>query len=274
MNARAVVLGVAQDGGHPHPGCVRSCCRDVPGHLTTCIAVIEGGKAWLLDAGPDFRGHLSRLDGSNLAGIFATHGHIGHYTGLMYLGREAMNTTRLPVWAAPRLADFITSNGPWDQLVTAGNIDLALLQPGGKVNLSPSLAVHSFPVPHRGEYSETVGFRVVGPRRSFIYVPDTDSWEGWETPIEDHISHTDVAFLDGSFFSGDELPDRDMTEIAHPLVTTSLQRFSDLANSDRAKIRFTHLNHTNPLLDPESTAYTTVARAGMAVATEGDVIEL
>ena len=274
MSTRAVVLGVAQDGGHPQPGCRRPCCSDTTGHNTTCVGIVDGDRAWLLDAGPDFVAHLDLLGKTDLQGIFLTHGHIGHYTGLMYLGREAMNTLLLPVWAAPRLADFLAKNGPWEQLVAAGNIDLRTMPPGDKVALSPQVSVQSFPVPHRGEYSETVGYRVTGPERTLIYVPDTDSWDGWESPVEAHISDCDIALVDGAFFDTEELPDRDMAEIAHPLVTDSLKRFSALDEADRTKIRFTHLNHTNPLLDRSSTASTMVARAGMAVATEGDIIDL
>ncbi len=274
MSTRAVVLGVAQDGGHPQPGCRRPCCSDAPGHNTTCVGIVDGDQAWLLDAGPGLPAHLGLLGETDLQGIFLTHGHIGHYTGLMYLGREAMNTRQLPVWAAPRLVSFLATNGPWEQLVAAGNIDLRTMSPGDTVALSPQISVQSFPVPHRGEYSETVGYRVAGPRQALIYVPDTDSWDGWETPVETHIAGSHAALIDGAFFDAKELPDRDMSEVAHPLVADSLLRFSALSDLDRIKVRFTHLNHTNPLLDIRSIEYTAVARAGIGVAAEGDIIEL
>jgi pyrroloquinoline quinone biosynthesis protein B len=238
--------------------------------------VIDDGRAWLLDAGPDFREHLARLDtaGVELAGILLTHGHIGHYSGLMYLGREVMNMAGLPVWAAPRLAGFLRTNGPWEQLTACGNIDLRAIDLSATIELSDGLRVDAFDVPHRDEYSETVGFRVVGPTATLLYVPDTDGWEGWDPPIETYLSDVDVALLDATFFDGDELPGRDIREIAHPLVIDSLSRFGELDGADRDKIRFTHLNHTNPLLDPESDALVRVARAGMNVAAEGDTFEL
>jgi len=273
-----LVLGVAQDGGHPQPGCVRSCCRGetVTPHLTASVAVVDDGRAWLLDAGPDFRDQLACLDakGLQLAGILLTHGHMGHYAGLMYLGREAMDTRHLPVWAAPRLADYLRGNGPWEQLIAARNIDLHLIDCGTAIDLSASVRVVAFPVPHRDEYSETVGFRVDGPTNSVLYVPDTDSWEGWETPIEHHLIGIDVALLDATFFSEDELPSRNLAEIAHPLVVDSLTRFNALPDRERAKIRFTHLNHSNPLLDRSSDAFIRVARAGIGVAAEGDAYRL
>ncbi len=272
----ALVLGVAQDGGHPQPGCHQACClgSEVRPHLTTCVAVIDDGRAWLLDAGPDFPHHLARIDalGVELAGVLLTHAHIGHYTGLVFLGREAMNTTQLPVWAAPGMSAFLASNGPWNQLITAGNIDLR--QTDGTILLGSRLRAEAFQVPHRDEYSETVGWRVEGPGHSLLYVPDTDSWDGWDYPIEQHLVTVDVALLDATFFSSDELPDRDQAAIAHPTVVDSLRRFAPLEDTARAKIRFTHLNHTNPLLRPDSDEYIRVIRSGMGVAAEGDTFEL
>ena len=217
----ALVLGVAQDGGHPQPGCRRACClaSGVTPHLTTCIAVVDEDRAWLLDAGPDFPRQLVAIDalGVTLAGVLLTHAHVGHYTGLMFLGREAMDASHLPVWAAPRMAAFLESNGPWDQLLAAGNIELRPVD--RPIHLSPQVAATAFPVPHRDEYSETVGWRVDGPHHSLLYVPDTDSWDGWERPIEEHLETVDVALLDATFFSDDELPQRDQSVIARALAT-------------------------------------------------------
>jgi pyrroloquinoline quinone biosynthesis protein B len=192
----------------------------------------------------------------------------------MYLGRETMDATVLPVWAAPRLVSFLTSNGPWEQLVTSGNIDLRVIEPGNAIRLSDHVRVEAIEVPHRDEYSETVGFRVTGPECNVLYVPDTDGWDGWDPPVEDHIRQVDIALLDATFFSHDELPGRDISKIAHPLVSESLTRFAALDDRDRSKIRFTHLNHSNPLLNPNSDESVAVARSGMSVAQEGDVYRL
>ena len=57
----AVVLGIAQDGGYPHAGCDRLCCKDVWGtdslrKMVSSIAIIDprSGLAWMFDATPDF----------------------------------------------------------------------------------------------------------------------------------------------------------------------------------------------------------------------------
>jgi pyrroloquinoline quinone biosynthesis protein B len=170
------------------------------------------------------------------------------------------------------MASFLESNGPWDQLIAAGNIELRPVD--RLIHISSQLQATAFPVPHRDEYSETVGWRVQGPRKSLLYVPDTDSWDGWEWPIEYHLANVDVALLDATFFSRDELPNRDQAAVTHPTVVESLRRFVTLEDAERAKIRFTHLNHTNPLLRTDSDEYIQVIRSGMRVAAEGDTFEL
>ena len=65
----------------------------------------------MIDTTPDFREQLALLHrsapGCRLAGILLTHAHMGHYTGLIQLGREAWNTQRMPVYAPPRMAAFL-----------------------------------------------------------------------------------------------------------------------------------------------------------------------
>ena len=80
----------------------------------------------------------------------------------------------------------------------------------------------------------------------------------------------DAAYLDGTFYDGAELPGRAMSEIPHPFISESLTRFASLPASERAKIVFIHLNHTNPAATPGSAAQRVIARAGLRVAVEGE----
>ena len=266
------VLGIAQDGGHPHPGCDRSCCAGLAegaGHHVASLGIVEGDRHWLLDATPDFPRQEAGLPGT-LAGILLTHAHIGHYTGLMYLGREAMGAKGVAVWAMPRMRSFLEGNGPWDQLVRLGNIALADLKDGESVALSPTLHVRAFAVPHRDEYSETVGFVVEGPTRRVAWLPDIDKWERWAQPVETLLAEVDRAWLDGTFFDASELPGREMSEIPHPFIVESIERFSPLDPSLRDRVHFVHLNHSNPAMDPESAAAERIRAAGLHLAAEGD----
>lgn len=275
----AMVLGTAQDAGYPQADCQKGCCRPAwadhrKRRKVSCLAISDraAGKAWLLDATPDFPEQLQFIRdslGLELGGIFITHAHIGHYTGLMYLGREAMGARAVPVYAMPRMAAFLRGNGPWGQLLALGNIELRTMQAGQGIALSPSLTVAPFPVPHRDEYSETVGYSVHGPAHSLMFLPDIDKWERWEVPIDSMVRAHDLAFLDATFFSGAELPGRDMSEIPHPFVQESLQRFAPLPDSIRRRIHFIHFNHTNPLLQPGSPAQRAVEEAGLRISQEG-----
>ena len=125
-------------------------------------------------------------------------------------------------------------------------------------------------VPHRDEYSETVAFHIQGPNRSFVYMPDVDKWERLRTTrIEALIQNVDLAFLDGTFFTDEELAGRAMSQIPHPFIAESLQRFASLPASERDKIHFIHFNHTNPVLQPGHARIAEVERAGMHISTEG-----
>ena len=283
-----VVLGIAQDAGAPQAGRFDDTRWNDAGaaRMVACLGIVDPrtGHRWMIDATPDFRRQLFDLrqastgpDRPALDGIFLTHAHIGHYTGLMFLGHESMGAKGVPVWAMPRMANFLRSNGPWDQLVRYSNIDLRPLAAGVPVAIGDKLTVTPFTVPHRQEYAEVVGFRIEGPARSALYIPDIDAWEQLDaqgTRIEELVRSVDIAYLDGTFFANGEIPGRDMSGFPHPFIRHSLERFAALPASERAKIRFIHLNHTNPALDPASPARREIEAAGMRVAEQGEKLPL
>lgn len=280
-----VVLGIGQDAGYPQADCHKECCQKVwedpklKKHVS-CIAVIDTytSQTWLFDATPDITAQLKMLErrsGKQVPdGIFLTHAHIGHYTGLMFLGREAIGASRVPVFAMPRMYDFLTNNGPWSQLVALNNIELKHIQNNKDVKLSQHISVTPLLVPHRDEYSETVGFLIEGPDKTALFIPDINKWQSWDHSIVDVIRDVDIALIDGSFYDGDELPGRDMSEIPHPFVVESMKLFEDLAPEDKAKVHFIHFNHTNPMLHSDSVESQKVKSAGFNVAFEGQVFGL
>ncbi|MEK7468124.1 MAG: MBL fold metallo-hydrolase [Planctomycetota bacterium] len=282
VKPRFVVLGMAQDAGLPQAGCRRACCARVRhdpklSRRAACAAVVESGKRWLIDATPDFGSQLAFLDRrfpGSLEGVFLTHGHMGHYAGLLQLGREAMNARGVDVHAMGKMAALLRGNAPWEQLVRNKNIDIRPLRDHRAVLLAPSLSITPLSVPHRAEYTETVAFRVAGPRRSVLWLPDIDRWELWNTPLEDAIAAVDAAWLDATFFSLDELPFRPAAEIPHPPLAETIERLSALPARERAKVRFIHLNHTNPAHNPESREGRLVRARGFQVAKEGETFQL
>ena len=280
------VLGVAQDGGFPQASCNKDCCRELQGgpiEGPSCLALVDPqtGQRWLFECTPQFPQQLARLNAVSSAksqpgidGIFLTHAHIGHYAGLVHLGREVMGAKEIPVHVMPRMAAFLKSNGPWSQLVNLKNIELNSLVADQPVQLNERLQVTPLVVPHRDEFSETVAYKIQGPEKSVLFLPDIDKWERWETRIEDVIKDVDVAYLDATFYDNAELPGRDMSQIPHPFIVESVRRFGSLTSSQRSKVRFIHLNHSNPALQPKSKARERVQKAGMSVAQTGERVDL
>ena len=276
----AVVLGVAQDAGHPQAGCRKACCRDAwndPSlrHHAACLAIVDpvSNQRWLLDASPDLPQQLamlSRISPGSLSGILLTHAHIGHYTGLMHLGREAMDAKVIPVWAMPRMTQFLSENEPWSSIIRQGHVQMRPLSAGEAVRLNERVQITPLLVPHRDELSETVGFLVEGPERKLLFLPDIDKWERWKTSIESVIARVDVALVDGTFFANGEIEGRDMSQIPHPFIEESIARFSSMPAAHRDRVRFIHLNHTNPALFPDSEAAKVIRAAGLHVAQEGE----
>ena len=253
--------------------------------LVVSLGLVDpaGGRRWMFEATPDFREQLHRLNrrvptrsGPAPDGIFLTHAHIGHYVGLMFLGHESLGASGVSVHAMPRMAGFLTDNGPWSQLVEYGNIELRALRADSAVDLGNGLEVTPFLVPHRQEFAEVVGFRIDGPERSALFIPDIDSWEELEeagTRIEDLIASVDVAYLDATFYANGEIPGRDMSGFPHPFIVHSMERLSSLPAAERDKVRFIHLNHTNPALRAGEELQAIEAR-GFHVAKEGEVFGL
>ena len=257
MTVEAILLGTAQDGGVPQAGCHCARCslaRTEPAgrRWVACLGLVDHAtrQAWLIDATPDLKEQLDALQelvpGYPLSGIVLTHAHIGHYAGLIHLGREAWNMHALPVYASGRMAQFLRANAPWSQLVELENIELRLLMPAQEMQLSPGLHLAALPVPHRDEFSDTLAFVVRGGTRRLFYCPDIDNWDRWDRDLRQFVSGMDVALLDGTFFGARELPGRDLSQIPHPLAADTAER---LAGVD-CEVHLIHLNHTNPLLAP------------------------
>jgi len=283
-NPYLVVLGVAQDAGFPQADCKKDCCKEVWADLTkrkmvSCLGLVntKSEQGYIFDATPDFKDQLNILQQDHsvkLDGIFLTHAHIGHYTGLMHLGREAMGAKEVPVYAMPRMNKYLATNGPWSQLVNLKNIVLQSLENKTAVSLPNEISVTPLLVPHRDEFSETVGYLIQGKNKSAVFIPDIDKWSKWEMNIEELINSVDIAILDGSFYKNGEIPGRDMSLIPHPFIEESMKRFEGLSETNKTKIHFIHFNHTNPVLHEASSARKEVIAKGFRIAEEGMIFEL
>ena len=270
---KVIVLGIAQDAGIPQIGCDQQTCR-TQHHFVTSLALVSGNALYLFDATPDLREQHRALVQRypNLArknlfdGIFLTHAHMGHYTGLMFLGKESISTDKVPVYCSKEMTKFLTANAPWSLLVTNRNIELHPFVSGTAMEVG-GIQITPIAVPHRKEFSDTHGFLIRGPKKALLFIPDIDSWEPVRDVIAKAISSSDFALLDGTFYSGNELPGRDIRLVPHPTVESSVRFFGNLPPFS-SQIFFIHLNHTNPLLDPGSTESRAFSRSGYKIAQE------
>jgi pyrroloquinoline quinone biosynthesis protein B len=282
-----VVLGIAQDAGYPQANCQKPCCQPAwndpdKRRFVSCLGLVDpgSGQRWIFDATPDFRDQLHLLDTldprfqGTISGILLTHAHIGHYTGLIHLGREVMGAQAIPVYAMPRMDTFLRENGPWDQLVRLNNIQVLPLEEEVEISLADHIRVKPVRVPHRDEYSETVGFYITVHGHRILFIPDIDKWERWDRDLREVLQEVDLAFLDGSFYADGEIPNRNMAEIPHPFITESIKLLAPLPDTIKQKVHFIHFNHTNPILQSGSAARQEVESAGMSIASQGEIINL
>jgi pyrroloquinoline quinone biosynthesis protein B len=278
------ILGVAQDGGYPHMGCTKMCCNrswanDSIKKYVVSLALVNPatGQWWLFEATPDIKYQLQEFSQSTHgkysylpAGIFLTHAHMGHYTGLAQLGREVMNTKAVPVYVLPKFKNFLETNGPWSQLVKLENIVIKPVWEDSLLSLPGKIQVITFRVPHRDEYSETAGFKIITPGKKYLFIPDIDKWQKWDRNIVEEVKKVDVALLDATFYDNTELPGRKMEEVPHPLVSETMNLFKNENRETKEKLFFIHFNHTNPLMWDKD-AQSEFKKTGFKLAEQGSL---
>ena len=279
------ILGNTQDAGLPHIGCQHPFCEDnfnvYEEHYTTSIAVVNSDlkKYILFEATPDITFQLNNLKKNIFdefllpESIYITHAHIGHYTGLMYFGREALGSKDLLVKVLPRMSNFLQNNGPWSQLVDINNIKIKEINFGLSTNELNNIQITPVQVPHRDEYSETAGYIIKGKNKKALFIPDIDKWEKWDRDLSQLAKDFDFLLIDATFYDSKEI-NRDISEIPHPLVTETMDLLSGLNIENRNKVYFIHMNHTNMMLDPNSKLSKLVTSKGFNIARLGQKLYL
>lgn len=275
------VLGTAQDGGLPHPNCFCENCKRAwrdPAFKRTAASLAlylpEESEWHLIEATPDMREQLARfqmkygLESQLMSSIFLTHAHIGHYPGLMFLGKEAINSKKLPVMAGAKMKQLLEQDAPWSQLTAFNNIDVREINDRQAVQLSSGVTVTPVLVPHRNEFSETFAFWIKGPVKKALFIPDIDRWGEWDTDIYEAVQEADICFLDGTFYSPQDLAhiNRDLKQIPHPLMTETMDLLQDLV--EETEIYFIHLNHSNPVLNEDGELRKAIEEKGFFIADE------
>jgi len=284
----ALVLGTVQDAGFPQVGCYTELCdegrrlhREGRGRYVASLALVEprAERLYLVDATPDITRQIDLIPEASFRrragerrpfdGIFLTHAHIGHYDGLAVLGNEGLGIQDVPVYCTEAMADFLASNDPWGFMVRQGRIRPTPLPLDRWHRVDEHLEVQLWKVPHRDELADTVGFVFRGPSGSLLYLPDINAWRLWSRDLADAVANVDVALLDASFWSLDELPGRALEDIPHPLVSQTMDLLQDVVDRRASRVVLTHLNNTNPALREGGPQAAEVVRRGFELAREG-----
>ncbi len=279
------ILGNTQDAGMPHIGCRHKFCLDnftkYEEFYVTSIAVVNSDlkKYILFEATPDITYQLNHIKNNIFQeftlpeAIYITHAHIGHYTGLMYFGREALGSKNLLVKVLPKMSNFLKTNGPWSQLVILNNIQIQNTKFDESNSELSNIDVTPIKVPHRDEYSETAGYIIAGKNKKALFIPDIDKWEKWDKKLIDLVKDFDYLLIDATFYDSEEI-NRDISEIPHPLVSETTNLLNNLSKENKRKVYFIHMNHTNPMLDPDSDLSKSITNKGFNIARLGQKLYL
>ena len=274
------LLGIAQDGGRPQPGCTRSCCEglteaDYRSPVSISIQT-SNGTTLLIEATRDLGRQLRMIGNPSIDHLFITHAHLGHVDGLGLFGRETMSARNIQLHCSPSMYSLIERTPAWNQLLLQNVLEFGTFP---RIEID-DVVVEFIHIPHRAELSDMHAIIIRGREKSLLFLPDHDSWN--ETlaahscnTIRDFLSkyNIDIALLDGTFWSGGELQGRDMSVVPHPTIEESLQRLGSRKQID-PDISFIHLNHTNPAYDQTGTEHQEIVQLGWRLGEEGQSFKL
>ncbi len=292
-DVRVTVLGISQDGGFPQAGCGADCCkpaRENPSlrrHPVSLGIVGADSSTHLIEATRDLAWQLNLWHSVDpvekpLDSLWITHSHHGHIDGLGLFGREVINSNNLQVNCSKSLAKLIKNTPNWNLLLKLKNIYLNELE--NLKSYTPTancgFSIKPIQVPHRAELSDMHAFLIQGPNKNLLFLPDHDSWENTlkfvnKTEILEWFEdeNIDIALIDGTFWSSDELKQRNQKVVIHPPIIETLQLIGE-KKEGMPEIKFTHLNHTNPLNHKDSNEYLTLKKMGWSISKEGEIFTL
>ena len=271
------VLGIAQDGGHPQPGCLRPCCANIiEPHYPVSLGIRSSeGTNLLIEATRNLGDQFTLWGQTNVDHLLLTHAHLGHVDGLGLFGREAIAARDIELHVSDDMYHLIDRTPQWNLMVQQGVFNIRTFTAGDIVFSQGELSIEAVRIPHRAELSDMHAFIIRGPSKSLLFLTDHDTWNETLT-VHDRSSirellaklNVDIALIDGTFWSEDELAGRNQATVPHPPVLQTLKMLGEKKQDD-PDIIFTHLNHTNPLYNRGSEQYAEVERLGWSVAYQG-----
>ena len=277
QNIRAMILGIAQDGGVPHPGCYCDTCQfywDNQIVLSpSSLAIIDEKQLHLFDVTRNLDRQLRKVGNKNVTDIWLTHGHIGHIDGIGLFGKEVMNLKNVRLHASELMIKLIENTPKWNKLIEDKILIPIQFNSNESMQISENLKITPIRVPHRDELTDTHAFMINGPEKSLLYLPDHDTWEETLDMVQqDSVIEwfdflgIEIVLMDGTFWSKNELSRQD--DVPHPPVVESLERLGNVKGKE-LEVFFIHFNHTNPLLIPKSNEIKKLLDSGCKIPIEG-----
>jgi len=279
---KILILGSGQDAGIPQIGCYCENCNNARSkkeyiHLSPSICFYDNEKefCFLIDASPDIKYQVDLLKTMKIShtrkgnlpfdGIFLTHAHFGHCSGLWLLGQECTDEKNVPIYCSPIMKKFLQNNHPFNHLLDRNNIILREMEIGKELHFKNlNFFIKPIEVPHRNEYTDTVGF-IIESKRKLLYFSDLDFWT---EELTKHVNSVDIALLDGTFYTKDEISR--YKDIPHPPIIETIDLFKD----SETEIYFTHFNHSNPIVRPKGEEWNYVIKKGFKIAYDRLIIEI
>jgi len=287
------ILGTAQDGGIPQAGC--SCQRCLDAHrdlklrkypVSLGILGVDGTKH-IIEITKNLSEQLviwtpEKNDLFIPETVSITHLHLGHIEGIGQLGKPVMGLREVDVYLSPKNKDVFDNRS-----------DIVLMEDEGNIRTHSKNFYHPFepkdgcgfslqfiPIPHRSELGDNAAIIIKVEGKSILFMPDQDSWSDTldyhsKENIRDFLKMFDIdeALIDGTFWSMDELPRRDISKIPHPTIQETIQLLGRKREGD-PEISFLHLNHSNPVNDLGSEQRKVVEENGWKISEIGDVLKL
>lgn len=292
------VLGSAAGGGVPQWNCACANCQAArtgraPRRTQSSLAVSADGARWLLlNCSPDVAEQIEAFPplhppaprGTPIAGMLFTDANVDHIGGLAVLRQRGGHagfvihssaTVREIVTAQPGFAPFAAPphrwlDAPLDEPIPSDGDDIA----GG------ALAVTAIEVPgttpgyagRRPAPGAVVAYEITDghTQKPLLFAP---VFSAIDAKLRAAIARASVAFLDGSFYSDDELVAPELLAkharaLGHQPVGGRDGTLAQLAGT-RTRIIFTHLNNSNPMLDSGSPASAALREFGAELAYDG-----
>ncbi|HKP58251.1 MAG TPA: pyrroloquinoline quinone biosynthesis protein PqqB [Polyangiales bacterium] len=297
------VLGSAAGGGFPQWNCgcencraARSGARDVVARTQESVAVSADGESWfLLNASPEVRAQIESFPAlhpraprhSPIAGIVLTNGDLDHCLGLLSL-RESYP---LGLYATASVERGFREGNVLHRTLQrfAGQLrfeplELAQPRPLTRADGSPSgLTIEAVPVPgklpiHLEKTSQpsaedNIGLLIREPARgrTLGYFPAVAAPC---PPLTAAGAAVDCLFLDGTFWSSDELPrlglgEKRAEDMAHWPIGGEHGSLQFLQGLLAPRKIYIHINNTNPVLRSNGSQAAQLTAAGIELAHDG-----